>query len=98
MVTTVCLGMSSNSNGCVLQLLTNEILDSARNHQRLRHAAQRRECELLAGKSNRAVRKININRVPGNDRLFLARYFVRESGAQARDQFRRFHTQKTVVE
>src|SRR5208283_2448044 len=80
------------------QLLAYEILNSACYYQRLRHAAERREGELLARVSYRARRKIHLYLISGNDGLLLARHRIGKPGTQAVDEFRRLDAQKAVVE
>src|SRR6516162_9651111 len=114
MDTTVCFAMITNSlvnlyltvwdflsRGRYLiepQLGTHQVLHATRNHQRLRHRAQRRKGELLSGKANRTGSEVNLDFVSRNNSLLLARDRLSIFIAQALHQLRRFDAQEAVVE
>src|ERR1039458_3846383 len=80
------------------QLPAHQVLHSAGNHQRLWHAAQRREGELLACIANGTRGKIDLDLVTGNNRLFLARDRIGKLCAQPVHQAGRLDAEKAVVE
>src|ERR1019366_348394 len=80
------------------QLPAHQVLHSAGNHQRLWHAAQRREGELLACIANGTRGKIDLDLVTGNNRLFLARDRIGKLCAQPVHQTGRLDAEKAVVE
>src|ERR1017187_2672797 len=83
---------------CHAQPPRHQILHSPSNHQRLRHAPQRRERKFLAAPQNRARCKVDINLVPRNHRLFFGRDLGRELFAQPRHKLWHLDAQKSVVE
>src|ERR1039457_2360831 len=87
-----CTNLSSAQPPC------HQVLHSAGNHQRLRHAAQRRERKFLSAPADRTRSEIDINVIPRNDRLLLSRDFPGKLLAHTCHKFRHLDAQKAVVE
>src|SRR5271165_3807361 len=64
--------LSDAGSHCALQLLPYQVLNSSRDHQRLRHTAQRREGELFARITNGARCKVDFDGIFAEDRLLFS--------------------------
>src|SRR6202451_688719 len=83
---------------CYPQLSTDQILNPASNHQRLRNTAQGREDKFFVCVAYRARGEVDFDAVAGNDGLLLSRGRVGESLTHTIDQLRCLDTQESVFE
>src|SRR4029078_3599661 len=79
------------------QPLRYQFLHSVGDHERLRHAAKRRERELFATPRNRAGGEIDVDVVSGNNCFLFGCNLRRKLLAQLLHQLRNFYAEKAVV-